>query len=108
MSLMPIDAFVLFFLGISALILATEDGMLDSLTRVPYILIATFAFGYSLWLLSSWEPGPAGFPWQRVAIDISLLTAFGTRALGVLAQLRRNTGHLFSVRPFGHPTKRQE
>ncbi len=103
--LMPMDAFMLFLWGICGLILASEDGSLNSISRIPIAIIGGLAFWYALWLLSEWSPGPSGYPWQRVVLDSMVAFTAVWRTVTVLIALKRNSGSLFAVRPFGGPLK---
>ena len=99
--LMPLDSFALFVVAICTLILFTEDGIYPPWVRFVLLGISGICLWYSLWLLSSWSPGPAGFPWQRAAIDGLIMIERVWRVVVVLIALRRNSGRLFAPYAFG-------
>lgn len=98
---MFVDVGILFVIGVCSLILATEDGILTMASRIPYVLTACAALGYSLFLLSEWAPGPTGFPWQRICVDGSIAATLVWRTVSVLIALKKNSGHLLAFGPFG-------
>lgn len=107
MTLAQIDAGVLLVWVWCALILAQEDGSLTRLTRIPVLLVGAFAFAQAMWLLGFWVPNAAvGYPLPRLGLDGAVGAAFITRTVEVLIALRKNSGRLFAVRPFG-VTKRE-
>lgn len=106
-TFMQIDAGVLLVWVLCCLILAQEDGSLTRLTRIPVLVVGAFAFMQALWLLGVWVPSAAGYPLPRLGLDIAVAAAFMTRTVEVLVALRKNSGRLFTVRPFG-VTKRSE
>jgi hypothetical protein len=102
MVLMITDVGLLAVWVLCSLVLAQEDGNLTRITRVPVLLVGFFAFNQAAWLLSVWEPSPVySYPLPRVALDAAGAAAFISRTIVVLSALRRNSGHLITIRPFG-------
>jgi hypothetical protein len=101
MSFMQIDAALLILISLCSMILAQEDGSLTWWTRIPVLLVGAFSFAQALWLLGIWIPSAAGYPWPRLTLDTSFAIAAVSRTIVVLVALRRNSGRLFAVRPFG-------
>lgn len=101
MTLMHIDAFILMIWVACVLILAQEDGSLTRFTRIPVLMVGAFAFAQIIWLLGFWVPNAAGYPLPRLGLDIAVGLAFLTRTVEVLIALRKNSGRMITVRPFG-------
>lgn len=101
MTYMQIDASLLILITFCCLVLAQEDGSLTTWTRIPVLLVGAFAFSQALWLLGIWIPSKVGYPWPRLLLDSAFAFACVSRVIVVLLALRRNSGRLFAVRPFG-------
>jgi hypothetical protein len=86
------DAAMLMIMTISAIIIAQEDTTLGRLPRFAVLVVGIASFAQVLWLLGIWEPGAAGYPSARLALDAALAFSAAVRVGVVLQDADRRRG----------------
>lgn len=104
--LMVLDAICLAVIFGALFLRVFEDQSFDWFERAAYTLIALSALRQALWLLGYWTPGPAGYPQDRLFLDVALALIFGRRAVEVLIrkarERQRSSRRLLTALRFWH------